>query len=162
MEHAGALLRNCTERLALAGLIACAPVLPAWAQSEGGLYIAGYEVDFERAAGDGLSRNPPGQRFFLLVLPPHTAALTSAAPKSASAAREHVVAANGVILVCQRDIDSGAIDSSKLVPGVVAVRGWPPAGSSALPAGQRHFADEDPAKLPQANEALWRIRSTCS
>jgi hypothetical protein len=162
MDHARALLRSCTARFAFAALVACAVPLPAAAQSEGGLYIAGYGVDFERAAGDGLSRNPPGQRFFLLVLPPHTAALTSAASTSAAAARERVIAANGVILVCQRDIDSGAIEAAKLVPGVVAVRGWPPAGSNALPAGQRHFADENPATLPQADEALRRIRSTCS
>jgi hypothetical protein len=162
MDHARGLLRGLILRFALGAFIACAVPVPAAAQSEGGLYIAGYEVDFERAASDGLSRNPPGQRFFVLVLPPHTSALTPAATKSAAAARERVIAANGVILVCQRDIDSGAVDASKLVAGVVAVRGWPPAGSNALPAGQRYFADENPAKLPQANEALRRLRSTCT
>jgi hypothetical protein len=48
------------------------------------------------------------------------------------------------------------------VPGVVAVRGWPPPGSNALPAGQRYFADENPDNLPASNEALRRARTTCS
>jgi hypothetical protein len=134
----------------------------AYAQAEGGLYIAGYGFTFERAVDDALSRNPPGQRFFLLVLPPHTDALTTTADKALVAARQRAVAGNGVLLVCQRDIDTGSVDASKLVAGVVAVRGWPAAGSDALPAGQRYFPDENPANLPRANEALRRLRSTCS
>ena len=31
-----------------------------------------------------------------------------------------------------------------------------------LPAGQRYFADENPANLPAANKALRRLRSTCA
>ncbi len=155
-------LRRHIGRLALAALIAWALPLPAAAQPEGGLYIAGYEVGFEQAAGEGLSRNPGGQRFFLLVLPPHTAALMSTATKPIAAVRERVIAGNGVLLVCQRDLASGAVDASKLVAGVVAVRGWPPAGSTELPAGERYFPGEDRATLPQANEALRRLRSTCS
>ena len=37
--------------------------------------------------------------------------------------------------------------------GVVPVRGWPAPGSNELPAGQRYFPNEDPSKLPAANEA---------
>lgn len=131
-------------------------------QSEGGLYIAGTDASFEQAASDGISRNPGGQRFFLLALPPQTAALTTKASKAQAAARQRVVEANGVLLVCQRDLDNRSVDAATLVPGVVPVRGWPPAGSSALPAGQRYYADENPANLPQANESLRRLRSACS
>jgi hypothetical protein len=43
------------------------------------------------------------------------------------------------------------------------VRGWPPSGSSAtLPPGERYFQGENPAVLPASNEALRRLRSTCS
>jgi hypothetical protein len=42
------------------------------------------------------------------------------------------------------------------------VRGWPPPGSQALPDGQRYYPGENPANLPAANEALRRLRSTCS
>ena len=126
------------------------------------LYVAGAGFSFEQAADDGLSRNPGGQRFFLLALPPQTDALTSKASRSQAAARQRVVDGNGVLLVCRRDVDNGSVDASRLVPGVVQVRGWPPAGSRDLPPGQRHFPDEDPANLPQSDEMLRRLRSTCS
>jgi hypothetical protein len=76
--------------------------------------------------------------------------------------RDRVVAANGVLLVCQRDIDSGKIRANSLVPGVRTVRGWPAKGSPQLPDGQRYFADENPAELPASNEALRRMRSACA
>ena len=161
---------NCSTRprigfsrtLAAAALISAA-ALPcgALAQEEGGLYIADSGFSFEQAAKRGLSQNPKGQRFFVLALPPNTKALTSAAPKSAAALRDRV-AAQGVVLVCQRDIDKGSVDAAKLAPGVVAVRGFPPAGSNAIPAGERYFPDENPDKLPRSNEALRRLRSACS
>jgi hypothetical protein len=154
-----------TTRLACLGLAAVTfTALPclARAQAEGGLYIAGTGFSFEQAASDGLSRNPGGQRFFLLALPPETEALTATAPKALAAVRERVVAGNGVLLVCKRDLDSGALDASKLVGGVTAVRGWPPRGSDALPAGQRYYPDEDPAVLPRADESLRRLRTTCT
>jgi hypothetical protein len=153
------------ERRIRLGLLALVASISPWtvqAQTEGGLYIAGAGFSFEQAANDGLSRNPGGQRFFLLALPPETEALTAKAPKALAAVRERVVAGNGVLLVCKRDIESSAVDASKLVPGVTAVRGWPPRGSDALPPGQRHYADEDPARLPQADELLRRLRTTCS
>ena len=155
-------LRRQIERLGQTALIACLLPLSAAAQTEGGLYVAGAGFSFEQAADDGLSRNPGGQRFFLLALPPQTEALTAKASKSQAAARQRVVAGNGVLLVCRRDIDNGSVDASRLVPGVVAVRGWPPAGSDPLPAGQRYFPDEDAANLPQSGEMLRRLRSACS
>jgi hypothetical protein len=88
--------------------------------------------------------------------------LTSRASRSQAAARQRVVDGNGVLLVCRRDIDNGSVDASRLVPGVVPARGWPPSGSGEPPAGQRYFPDEDRANLPQSDELLRRLRSTCS
>jgi hypothetical protein len=148
--------------LASAALIACALPSTALAQDEGGLYIAGYGFSFEQAANRALAQNPQGQRFFVLALPPNTDALKQESPKSAAVVRDRVIAGGGVILVCQRDVDSGSVDAIKLVPGVVAVRGFPPPGSNAIAAGERYFADENPDNLPRSNEALRRLRATCS
>jgi hypothetical protein len=148
--------------LAAAVAVVCAAAPPALAQAEGGLYIAGDGFTFEQAAEQGLARNPKGQRFFVLVLPPNGAALTKAASRSAAAVRERVTAAGGVFYVCQRDVDSGAIDASKLLPGVVAVRGFPPRGSDAIPRGERAFPDENAAALPTNNATLNRLRGACS
>jgi hypothetical protein len=149
-----------------AAIVMAAVALPlpgtALAQAEGGLYIAGYRHSFEHAAEQGLARNPAGQRFFVLALPPNTVALTKAATQSDAAVRERVVAAGGVIFVCQRDVDSGKIDAAALVPGVVAVRGFPPRGSDAIPRGERYYPDEDRSRLPQDNRALKRLRKACS
>jgi hypothetical protein len=134
----------------------------AQAQSEGGLYVAGAGFSFAVAAERGMAQNPGGRRFFLLSLPPETAALTQRATPAQVTLRQRVVDANGVLLVCQRDIDNGRLRGAELAAGVVAVRGWPPPGSNALPKGQRYFADENPANLPAANEALRTLRSTCS
>ena len=150
------------KRLGAAVSIACAAPLAAAAPQEGGLYIAGYEFNFEQAASRGLAQNPKGRRFFVLTLAPNAGALTASAPASAVALRERVIRSNGVLLVCQRDIDKGSIDASKLAAGVVAVRGFPPPGSTAIPRGERYFPDEDRATLPRSNEALRRLRSTCS
>jgi hypothetical protein len=67
-----------------------------------------------------------------------------------------------VLLVRQRDIDDSSVDASRLVLEVVPVRGWPPRRSGDLPSGQRHFPDEDPARLPQTGEVLRRLRAACS
>jgi hypothetical protein len=142
--------------------IAAASASAASAQSEGGLYIAGAGSSFQVAAERALSQNTGGRRFFLLSLPPETAALAASATGSRARLRDRVVAANGVLLVCQRDIDNRKINAARLTPGVVAVRGWPPQGSNDLPDGQRYFANENPADLPAANEALRRLRSTCA
>jgi hypothetical protein len=148
--------------MAATALIACALPCGAFAQAEGGLYIAENRFSFERAAEQGLERNPRGQRFFVLALPPNAVALTRAASPSAAAVRERVVAAGGVLFVCQRDIDNGSIDATQLVPGVVAVRGFPPRGSDAIPRGERYFPDENTEPLPRKNRTLKRLRSACT
>ncbi len=132
------------------------------AQSEGGLYIAGDGFSFQAAAEQGMAKNARGRRFFLLSLPPESAALSRTAARPLAAVRERVVAANGVLFVCQRDVDNGSLDLSLLVPEVIAVRGWPPPGSPQIPKGQRYFPDENPAVLPKANDSLRRLRTTCS
>ena len=134
----------------------------ASAQSDGGLYIAGAGFSFQTAAERALSQNAGPNRFFLLTLPPETAALSSTAPAALAALRHRVAKSNGVLLVCQRDIANGSINPANLTAGVVAVRGWPPSGSNELPDGQRYFRGENPADLPAADEALRRLRSTCS
>ena len=143
-------------------LIACALPGTSLAQEEGGLYIAGYRFSFEQAAEQGLERNPRGQRFFVLALPPNTVALTTAASQSAAAVRDRVIAGGGLLYVCQRDIDNGSVDAAQLVPGVVAVRGFPPRGSDAIPRGERYFPDENRDQLPRGNRTLKRLRSTCT
>jgi hypothetical protein len=160
-------IRNRTgaELIAALGAAAClAGAVPATAlaQDEGGLYIAGSGFTFEQAAGRALAQNPKGQRFFVLALPPNVAALTRSAPKSVATIRERVTAAGGVLLLCQRDIDNGSVEASTLAPGAIPVRGFPPAGSNALPPGERYFAGENPDKLPRSNEALRRLRAACS
>jgi len=141
---------------------ALAASLVVAAQVEGGLYIAGDGFTLEQAADRALAQNPGGQRFFVLVLPPHTQALTLTAPDAQVSVRSRILAGNGVLLVCQRDIDNGTINRTSLLPGAVPVRGWPPPGSDALPEGQRYYPDENPANLPQATTALRRLRATCS
>jgi hypothetical protein len=148
--------------LGAATLIACALPRTALAQSKGGLYVADNRSSFERAAEQGLARNPAGQRFFVLALPPNTVALTTGATPSAAAVRERVLAAGGLLLVCQRDVDNGTVNAATLVPGVAAVRGFPPRGSNAIPRGERYYPDEDRAQLPEDNRALKRLRKACS
>jgi hypothetical protein len=143
-------------RAASAALLAC--VGAASAASEGGLYIAGAGFSFQEAAERALAQNAGGNRFFLLTLPAEAAALGPRATPAQQRLRERVVAANGVLLVCQRDLDNGRISADNLVPGVVPVRG----NSNDLPPGQRYFANENPANLPAANKALRRLRSTCA
>ncbi len=151
------------RRASVVALLAAAGMSLASAQpAEGGLYIAGAGFSFEVAAERALSQNPGGRRFYLLTLPPEAAALGTSASPPQRRLRERVVAANGVLLVCQRDLDNGRIDTTRLASGVVPVRGWRGPGSDELPAGQRHFQNEDPSKLPAANEALRQLRSTCS
>ncbi len=149
--------------IAVAAAICAAGIgAPASAQTEGGLYIAGYGFSFPEVVDRAIAQNPGGQRFFLLSLPPETQALATSAAGPLAAARDRVVAANGVLLVCQRDIDSGRVNAAGLAPRVVAVRGWLPAGSPSLPPGERYFQGENPANLPASNEALRLLRSTCS
>jgi hypothetical protein len=76
--------------------------------------------------------------------------------------RDRVVAAGGVLLVCQRDIDNGLIDAATLIPEVFAVRGFPPRGSAAISPGERYFPGERRDSLPANNDALRRLRAACS
>jgi hypothetical protein len=141
----------------------CGAAIPAAAaaQSEGGVYVAGAGASFQQAADQGIAQNPGGQRFFLLAVPPETNALMTTAAGPLAALRGRVIASNGVLLVCQRDLDSGAVNALALVPGVVKVRGWPPAGGG-LPEGQKYYADENPANFPVSTNSLRLLRSTCS
>ena len=145
-------------RLLLAMALAVLGSSAALAAAEGGLYIAGAGSSFQEAAERALAQNPGSSRFFVLTLPGEAAALGSRATPAQQRLRERVLAANGVLLVCQRDLDNGRISADGLAAGVVPVRG----SSNELPAGQRYFADENPANLPAANKALRRLRSTCS
>jgi hypothetical protein len=147
--------------LAAAGL-AAVPAAQAAEPPEGGLYIAGYGFGFPEVANRAISQNPGSRRFFVLALPPETNALRKKAPRALAAARDRVIAANGILFVCQRDIDNRLVDAATLMPGVIAVRGWPPLDDDSLPHGERYFKDEDRANLPASNEALRRLRATCS
>lgn len=150
------------RRWAGAIIVLSALPLATSAQDEGGVYIAGNGFTFEQAADRALAQNPSGQRFFILALPPAAQALTNTAPASLVALRNRVTAANGVLMVCERDINSKAINAASLIAAVVPVRGWPPPGSGALPEGQLYFPGEDATKLPHATEPLRRLRATCS
>jgi hypothetical protein len=160
----GARVRSRATRIAVAATIfaALAPA-GAHAQSEGGLYITGGAgFTFQQAAEQGMAQNPGGQRFFLLALPPQTSALYRNATGAPARARDRAIAANAVLLVCQRDVATGKVNASNLVDGVVAVRGWPRVRSPDLPLGERYFKGEDPSDLPASNNALRRLRSTCA
>jgi len=145
-------------RLLLAMALAAQCTTAALAGAEGGLYIAGAGSSFQEAAERALAQNPGSSRFFVLTLPGEAAALGNRATPAQQRLRDRVLAANGVLLVCQRDLDNGRISADGLAAGVVPVRG----SSNDLPAGQRYFADENPANLPAANKALRRLRSTCA
>ena len=130
--------------------------------AEGGLYIAGDGFSFQTAAQRAMAQNPGGRRFFLLTLPPEAAALAiarhpGAAPAARARGRGQRRAAGVPARPGQRP--HGRQPGAE---GVVPVRGWPPSGSTSLPAGQRYFDGENPAQLPAANEALRRLRSACS
>lgn len=128
----------------------------------GGLYIAGAGFSFKQAATQGLAKNPGGTRFFVLALPPQTKALALDAPANRVADRNRAASGGAIFLVCQRDVDTGAVVLSKLIPGVVPVRGWPPPGSNELPKGELFYPGEDPSKLPGSVTLLRRLRATCS
>jgi hypothetical protein len=134
----------------------------AWAQTDGGLYIAGAGFTFQQAVDQGVAMNRGGQRFFVLALPPQTQALAANAPRNLARLRDRAARQGAVFMVCERDVASGAVDLGQLVPGVVPVRGWPPPGSNTLPPGQNYFPDENRADFPASEELLRRLRSTCS
>jgi hypothetical protein len=161
--HADSQISLSAKLIAVAAAI-CGVAISAAApaQSEGDVYVAGNGFSFQQAAEQGISRTSGGQRFFLLVLPPETDALTTTAAGPLVTLRDRVVASNGVLYVCQRDIDSGKISVSSLVPGVVKVRGWPPVGGGGLPEGEKFYPDENPANFPVSTNSMRLLRSACS
>ena len=152
-----------TKASLLIAAVLAATIGAAVAQNaEGGLYIAGDGFSFKTAAERGLAQNPGGRRFFLLTLPPAAASLRLNATPAQTRLRERVMAGNGVLLVCQRDLDNRRLNAAQLVPQVVPVRGWPPKGGNELPPGERYFPGEDRSMLPAADEALRRLRWACA
>ena len=134
----------------------------ATAQEPGGLYIAGDQFTFEQAAQRALNENAQGERFYVVVLPPAARPLDRDASGEAVALRNRILVARGVLIVCQRDVASGAVNAAGLVPGVVALKGWPPPDFDTWPPNQQYYPDENPARLPVPNEQLRRARAVCS
>lgn len=130
-------------------------------QAGGNLYVAGNGFDFPATAERAAAQNP-NTRFFLLVIGDAVRYLSLTAPPELVEVRNRVARTKVQFLVCQRSLDDGQWKLSDLVPGTVAVRGWPPPGSTALPAGSNYYPGEDPADLPWSTETLRRLRSTCS
>ena len=130
-------------------------------QAGGSLYVAGNGFDFPTTADRAAAQNP-NTRFFLLVVGDAVRYLSLTAPPELVEVRNRVARTRVQFLVCQRSLDEGQWKLSDLVPGTVAVRGWPPPGSNALPEGSNYYRGEDPADLPWSTETLRRLRSTCS
>lgn len=126
----------------------------------GNLYVAGAGFDFPATAERALAQNP-ASRFFLLVVGDAIRYLSLTAPPELVEVRNRVARGNVQFLVCERDMQNG-VRLSDLVPGTVAVRGFPPPGSTALPIENKFYADEDPSVLPWSTETLRRLRATCS
>jgi hypothetical protein len=132
------------------------------AQEPGGLYIAGDQFTFEQAARRALNENVQGERFFVVVLPPAAQPLDRESSGESVALRNRILVARGVLIVCQRDVASGAVDASGLVPGVVALKGWPPPDFDTWPPDQLYYPGENPSRLPVPTEQLRRARAVCS
>ena len=145
----------------LLALLSICTVGGAAAQAGGALYVAGGGFDFAQAGDRALAQNP-GSRFFMLAVGDAVRYLALTAPPEMVEVRNRVARGNVQFLVCQRDLASGTYRLEDLVPGTVAVRGWPPPGSADLPAGTSFYPDEDPATLPWSTETLRRLRATCS
>lgn len=145
----------------LIALMSLVALSSAGAQPGGNLYVAGGGFEFAATAERALAQNPES-RFFLLVVGDAVRYLSLTAPPEMVEVRNRVARGNVQFLVCQRDLDKGEYRLGDLVPGAVAVRGWPPPGSNALPVENKYYADEDPATLPWSTETLRRLRATCS
>ena len=132
------------------------------AQGSGGLYVAGSNFDFTQAVERALAQHPTPSIFFVLATGDSVRGLSVVAPPELVEIRNRGAARGAVYLVCRRDIEREAFSMNELVPGVVAVRGWPPPGSNELPEGTNYYRGEDPSTLPSSIELLRRLRSTCS
>ncbi len=128
----------------------------------GGLYVAGGNFDFTQAVERALAQNPTPSKFFVLATGDAVRGLSVVAPPELVEVRNRGSARGAVYLVCRRDIEREVFRVSDLVSGVVQVKGWPPPGSSELPAGTNYYRGEDASTLPDSNELLRRLRSTCS
>lgn len=137
-------------------------MLGAAAQSSGGLYVAGANFSFEQTVERALAQNPSPGRFFVLAIGNAVRGLSPVAAPEIAEVRGQALARGAVFLVCQRDLDRQIFNMLDVIPGVIAVRGWPPPGSNALPVGALHYPDENPQLLPASAEALRRLRATCS
>lgn len=143
--------------------LALGSLLTATALAEtGGLYIAGSGFTFQEAVERGVAVNTISSRFFVLAVGDAVRGLSVVAPPELVKVRNQGAAAGALYLVCQRDLDRGDFLLTDLVPGVVAVRGFPPPGSSELPPGEKYYPGEEPGNLPESTEMLRRLRATCS
>lgn len=149
-----------TKRLLL--LLLCSVITTVGAQETGGLYVAGSNLDFTQAVERGLAQNPTPSRFFVLVTGDAVRGLSVVAPPELVDVRKQGTARGAVYLVCRRDIERAVFSLNDLVSEVIAVRGWPSAGSTELPAGTNYYPSEDPSNLPKSTELMRRLRSTCS
>ena len=141
----------------------CVSAVPvASAQSEGGLYIAGAGFTFQQAVQQGIAKNPGGQRFFVLAIPPETRAMTTTASGQLAAARERVVAAGGVLIRLPARHRQRQDRRSQPGSRRASVRGWTRVRTDDMPLGARYFKDEDPSTLPASSNALRQLRSTCA
>jgi len=145
----------------LIALLSVLALPSASAQSGGNLYIAGGGFDFPATSERALAQNP-NSRFFLLAVGEAIRYLSLTAPPEVVEVRNRVARGNVQFLVCQRDLESAGYRLGDLVPGTLAVRGYPPPGSTDLPVENKYYADEDPGSLPWSSETLRRLRSTCS
>lgn len=143
-------------------VLLCAIPAAAAAQGTGGLYIAGANFDFGQTVERAVAQNPASSRFFVLATGGAVRGLSVVAPPELVEARNLGAARGAVFLVCQRDVERQVFALNELVPGVIAVKGWPPPGSNELPEGSKYYRGEDPSSLPNSTELLRRLRSTCS
>jgi hypothetical protein len=142
-------------------VLTAASAQPTEPPAGGNLYVAGNGFDFASTAERAAAQNP-NTRFFLLVIGDAVRYLSLTAPPELVEVRNRVARTKVQFLVCQRTLDEGTWKLTDFVPGTVAVRGWPPPGSAALPQGSNYYRGEDPATLPWSTETLRRLRSTCS
>lgn len=147
--------------LALLTLLALAGAGAQPGPAGGNLYVAGGGFDFATTVDRALAQNP-NSRFFLLVVGDAIRYLTLTAAPEQVEVRNRAARGNVQFLVCERDLRNGDYRLGDFVPGTVAVRGFPPPGSPALPVENKFYADEDPANLPWSTETLRRLRATCS
>ena len=143
-------------------LCGCAMATAASAQGAGGLYVAGDGSDFTHTVERALAQHPSPSKFFVLATGDAVRGLSVVAPPELVEVRNRGAARGAVYLVCRRDVERESFQLTDLISGVVAVKGWPAAGSAELPEGSKYYRGEDASNLPSSTEVLRRLRSTCS